>query len=61
MKKQDLAVELYEYPGDDHDISGNFNLAMQRSVEFFDKYAKLFIFCLFCLPQYKYHDLDYQI
>jgi dipeptidyl aminopeptidase/acylaminoacyl peptidase len=33
-------VELYTYPGDNHNISGNFNLAMQRTVAFFDKYVK---------------------
>ncbi|MFN8495458.1 MAG: alpha/beta fold hydrolase [Caldilineaceae bacterium] len=33
-------VELYTYPGDNHNISGNFTLAMERSVAFFDKYLK---------------------
>ena len=33
-------VELYEYDGDDHNISGNFSLAIQRSVKFFDQYVK---------------------
>ena len=33
-------VEYYEYPGDDHDITANFGVAMQRSIEFFDKYVK---------------------
>lgn len=33
-------VEYYEYQGDNHNISGNFNTAMQRSVAFFDKYVK---------------------
>lgn len=32
--------ELYEYPEDNHNISKYFNLAMQRSIEFFDKYVK---------------------
>jgi dipeptidyl aminopeptidase/acylaminoacyl peptidase len=40
MKKAGKTVEAYEYPGDDHDISGNFQIAMQRSVEFFDRYLK---------------------
>jgi len=41
LKKLKKEVEFYEYPGGDHNISGaNFNLAMQRSVEFFDKYLK---------------------
>jgi len=33
-------VEYYEYQGDNHNISGNFNTAMQRSIAFFDKYVK---------------------
>lgn len=32
--------ELYLYEGDNHNISKNFNTAMQRSVEFFDRYLK---------------------
>lgn len=32
--------ELYVYDGDDHNIEANFNIAAQRSVEFFDKYVK---------------------
>ena len=34
------AAEYYTYDGDNHNISRHFNLAMQRSVEFFDKYIK---------------------
>lgn len=33
-------AELYSYPGDDHNLSNNFNTAMQRLVEFFEKYLK---------------------
>jgi uncharacterized protein len=33
-------VELYVYPGDNHNINTNFALAMQRSIEFFDRYLK---------------------
>jgi|WetSurMetagenome_2_1015567.scaffolds.fasta_scaffold99088_1 uncharacterized protein len=33
-------VELYTYAGDNHNISGNFKLAMQRTIAFFDKYVK---------------------
>lgn len=33
-------VEYYEYPGDDHNIGNYFNLAMQRTVEVFDRYLK---------------------
>ena len=31
---------LYTYPGDDHNISANFGVAMQRTVAFFDQYVK---------------------
>ncbi len=40
MKDAGKTVELYTYPGDDHNIAANFNIAMQRSVEFFDTYLK---------------------
>lgn len=40
LKKAGKSVELYTYPGDDHDITTNFGTAMQRSVEFFDNYLK---------------------
>ena len=33
-------VELYIYPGDEHNITASFNVAMQRSVQFMDKYVK---------------------
>ena len=33
-------VELYTYPGDNHNINGNFVTAMQRTIAFFDKYVK---------------------
>jgi dipeptidyl aminopeptidase/acylaminoacyl peptidase len=33
-------VELYTYPGSDHNISSGFSLAMQRTVQFFDRYLK---------------------
>ncbi len=33
-------VEYYEYPGDNHNLSNYFNLAMQRTIEFFDRYLK---------------------
>jgi dipeptidyl aminopeptidase/acylaminoacyl peptidase len=32
--------ELFIYQGDDHNISGNFGLAMRRSVEFFEQHLK---------------------
>lgn len=40
MKKAQKEVELYIYPGDEHDIPDNFGIAMQRSIEFFDKFVK---------------------
>jgi uncharacterized protein len=33
-------IELYAYPGDNHNISNSFNLAMDRTIDFFDKYLK---------------------
>lgn len=33
-------AEMYTYPGDNHNISGNFSLAMDRSLNFFNKYLK---------------------
>jgi len=33
-------VELFTYEGSDHNISVGFGLAMQRSIEFFDRYVK---------------------
>lgn len=40
LKAADKEVELYIYPGDEHDIPNNFGIAMQRSIDFFDKYLK---------------------
>ncbi len=33
-------VEYYEYPGDNHNISNSFTVAMQRSIAFFDTHMK---------------------
>ncbi|HEY0493580.1 MAG TPA: alpha/beta fold hydrolase [Candidatus Dormibacteraeota bacterium] len=33
-------VELFTYPGDNHNISSNFNTAMSRSIAFFDRALK---------------------
>lgn len=33
-------AELYLYEGDNHNISNSFSLAMQRTIEFFDRYVK---------------------
>jgi len=40
LKTVGKEAELYTYQGDDHNITANFGTAMQRSVEFFDKYLK---------------------
>jgi dipeptidyl aminopeptidase/acylaminoacyl peptidase len=33
-------VELFTYPGDNHNISNNFTTAMSRSIAFFDRALK---------------------
>ena len=33
-------VELYVYPGADHNLAAPFSLAMQRTIEFFNRYLK---------------------
>lgn len=35
-----MPIELFTYPGDNHNISGNFGTAMSRSVAFFDRWLK---------------------
>ena len=35
-----MPIELVTYPGDNHNISGNFGVAMSRSVAFFDRWLK---------------------
>lgn len=40
LKALGKTVEFYTYPGDDHNISNYFNLAEQRSIDFFNKYLK---------------------
>ncbi len=40
MKEAGNEVEFFTYEGDDHNISGNLNVALNRSVEFFNKYLK---------------------
>jgi len=39
-EKLPVPVEYYEYTGDDHNLSKSFNVAMQRTIAFFDKYVK---------------------
>jgi dipeptidyl aminopeptidase/acylaminoacyl peptidase len=33
-------VEFYAYPGDDHNLANSFGIAMQRSIQFFNKHVK---------------------
>jgi dipeptidyl aminopeptidase/acylaminoacyl peptidase len=40
MVQAGQAVELHLYEGDNHNISNSFSLAMQRTIEFFDRYLK---------------------
>lgn len=40
MKEAGKPVELYVYQGDDHNLANNLGVALQRSVEYFDKYLK---------------------
>ena len=40
MENTGKVVELYEYSGDDHNISNYFNQAIQRTIEFFDEHLK---------------------
>jgi fermentation-respiration switch protein FrsA (DUF1100 family) len=35
-----VIVEYYEYEGDNHNLGNYFNLAMKRTLEFFDRYLK---------------------
>jgi dipeptidyl aminopeptidase/acylaminoacyl peptidase len=40
MQQVGKSVEYYEYPGDNHNLSNYFSLAMQRTIAFFDQYLK---------------------
>jgi dipeptidyl aminopeptidase/acylaminoacyl peptidase len=40
LEEANKPAELYTYKGDDHNLSKNLATALQRSVEFFDKYVK---------------------
>ncbi len=40
MEAAGMPVEFYRYENDDHDITTNFTLAMQRTIQFFDTYVK---------------------
>jgi uncharacterized protein len=41
MIEADQYAELYKYEGDNHNISNYFSTAMQRTIEFFDRYVKM--------------------
>jgi dipeptidyl aminopeptidase/acylaminoacyl peptidase len=41
LKAAGKEVELITYDGDDHNLSGNLRTALNRSVEFFDRYLKI--------------------
>ncbi len=40
LKKANKPVTFYSYEGDEHNISNNLTIALDRSVAFFDKYLK---------------------
>lgn len=40
LQKLGKIVEYYNYPGDDHNIATNFEVAEQRSIDFFNKHLK---------------------
>jgi uncharacterized protein len=40
LQAANRVVEFYSYEGDNHNISNNFSIAMQRSIEFFNRYLK---------------------
>lgn len=40
LKVSGRTSEFFVYQGDDHNLSANLGIALQRSVEFFDKYLK---------------------
>ena len=40
MLEAEQYVELYKYDGDNHNISNYFSTAMQRTIEFFDRFVK---------------------
>jgi dipeptidyl aminopeptidase/acylaminoacyl peptidase len=40
MQEANQVVEFYTYEGENHNISNSFTIAMQRTIEFFDRYLK---------------------
>lgn len=41
LQEADKLVEFYPYENDDHNLTNSFGTAMDRSVEFFDRYLKI--------------------
>jgi uncharacterized protein len=40
LQQSGQTAELYVYPGDNHNLSNSFTQAMNRTIQFFDKYLK---------------------
>ena len=40
LQEANKPVEFYSYEGDDHNLTNSFDTAMQRSIEFFNRYLK---------------------
>ena len=40
MTRLGLPVEYYQYEGDDHDLGTYFSLAMQRTLDFYNRHLK---------------------
>lgn len=40
LKEANKTAEFFSYEGDDHNLANSFNIAMKRSIDFFDKYLK---------------------
>lgn len=40
LQEAGVPSAFYQYPGDNHNISANFSVAMRRSLAFFDEYVK---------------------
>ena len=40
VKAAGKTVEFYSYPGDDHNLTNSFGLAMTRTIEFYNQYLK---------------------
>jgi len=40
LKEADKLVELFSYEGDDHNLASSFDIAMRRSIDFFNEHLK---------------------